>query len=135
MTKIDDKIARLEKELAEAKEAKKKNDEDIHLSGLNPVLVDVATNIHDTMCHRNHTDQCGWYYEKWSDVDLTKQGYGKGHTRREYYRVADKIAKQMFMFYADLLVADHRHIKGQARAKLCCDNIKKIMKIIKENNL
>lgn len=42
----------------------------------------LAETLHTKLCHHNHTDGCGWFYEKWD-----KPGY----SRKEYVEKADKI--------------------------------------------
>lgn len=42
----------------------------------------LAELIHDKQCRWNHTDGCGWFYEKWDSV---------GHSKGEYLKKADAI--------------------------------------------
>jgi len=48
--------------------------------------MDLATLIHDKTCHWNHTDGCGWMYEKWDDEKL-------GYAKLEYLKIARKVLK------------------------------------------
>lgn len=34
--------------------------------------IELAEFLHDNTCHINHTDGCGWYYEKWEDFGKKK---------------------------------------------------------------
>lgn len=46
-----------------------------------PVELQIADRIHDISCHFNHTDGCGWWYEKGDEFyyksNSTKNGYYK----------------------------------------------------------
>lgn len=42
----------------------KRKKEWIKENKLGPEFV-LANHLHDTFCTSNHTDQCGWYYDKW----------------------------------------------------------------------
>ena len=43
---------------------------------------EAATILHDCLCHHNHTDGCGWYYDK---------GNWKEYSRQEYLKKARKL--------------------------------------------
>lgn len=40
-----------------------------------------ATVLHDTLCVHNHTDGCGWEWEKWENVQKT-------HAKKRYLEMA-----------------------------------------------
>jgi len=39
--------------------------------------IKLATFLHDNLCRWNHTDGCGWGYEKWEDPGYAKTKYIK----------------------------------------------------------
>lgn len=45
----------------------------------------LATILHKGMCHRNHTDECGWEYDRWS-IDGRDTGI-----RKEYLEKAERV--------------------------------------------
>lgn len=64
-----DRVAQLRAEL-EAEEAKVRA-----FDALTPEQ-QLATDIHALTCHQEHTEYCGWYYEKWNGRnDSTRQRY------------------------------------------------------------
>lgn len=55
-----------------------------------PAEFRLAEYIHDTFCKQNHTDGCGWDYEKWQDP--THPGNGShGWTHDRYLDIANKM--------------------------------------------
>ena len=68
-----EKIAEAEKELKALREEQKL-----------PNNIKLATALHEIMCHYNHTDGCGWYYENWNVM---------GYIRMEYLKKANTILK------------------------------------------
>ncbi len=68
-------IADLTRKLADAK---------ADLDELNqmPEIKEVATELHELLCHWNHTDGCGWFYDKgdWSE-----------YSRKEYLEKAEAV--------------------------------------------
>jgi len=88
MKEIDEKISDLEKELNSLKEQKEKEEKAIKLSKLSSNTIELAELIHEKLCHWNHTDGCGWYYEKWDDLNL-------GYSKKEYYKKAEAILKDV----------------------------------------
>lgn len=54
----------------------------------------VATGIHEVLCYANHTDGCGWYYEKWETMQ-------KGGTRDGYLMSANKFVAECAKFGVD----------------------------------
>lgn len=51
-------------------------------------IEEIADYLHSKECHSDHTDQCGWYYEKWEEK--------LGWARRRYWKRAKRIKE-----YAD----------------------------------
>lgn len=75
------RVARLQKELLEAEvrlvEENKKTPE-----------IRLADFLHESSCHWNHVDGCGWFYEK--NEDYTKSGTA----RNRFYQKAVKLLEQ-----------------------------------------
>lgn len=46
----------------------------------------MAILLHDKLCHSNHTDQCGWYYE----IDGIKHDW-TGYAHKTYLEKANKL--------------------------------------------
>ena len=66
---LDQEIQETEKKLKELKERKKargiiKPDEKI-----------VAESIHSLVCHRDHTEDCPWFYESWEEPGYARTKY------------------------------------------------------------
>jgi hypothetical protein len=55
-----------------------------------PTECHLADFMHKILCIHNHTDQCGWYYEKWYDGIK-----GKAWHKAEYIKKAKKILKEV----------------------------------------
>lgn len=66
MKNFDAEIAELEAKIAELQEAK------AEYEAQSPAM-QLAEVLHDTQCHHNHTDQCGWMYE--TGVNRWNTGY------------------------------------------------------------
>ena len=49
--------------------------------------IPMAEELHDWLCHSNHTDGCGWCYESWEKP---------GHARRGYVEMAQRVIKAGF---------------------------------------
>ena len=77
MKNYNKEIEELEVKLKLLKEEKKKFD----LMQPNYQLAEI---LHEKLCHWNHTDGCGWYYEKW-------EGFGEKSERQRYLDKANKI--------------------------------------------
>jgi hypothetical protein len=90
MADNSEKIKKLEDELAQAKK------EQVEFNALTEEQR-LAEIIHSKMCHWNHTDGCGWFYDKWSDN--RHNGY-----RVEYLNKAIAILKQVNFETAKLVV-------------------------------
>ena len=69
MTDYETQITQLEKQLAKAKAEKAMQDE--FLSTLTPEQR-LAEKLHASLCCENHTDGCGWHYEKWSNPSYSR---------------------------------------------------------------
>jgi len=69
-TDIDNQIKELESKIQELKAEKKR-------LSLMPENQRLAEAIHSKQCHWNHTDGCGWYYEKWDSPSYSKNEYLK----------------------------------------------------------
>jgi hypothetical protein len=63
-TKLKDQIAEIQSELNRRKSL--------------PIEQQIAEELHDLMCHGNHTDDCPWGYEDWNNLD-TLRFSAKGH--------------------------------------------------------
>lgn len=50
-------------------------------------LLDLATALHDLLCHWNHTDGCSWHYENGLDK------WDTGYAHKQYLKQATEIAK------------------------------------------
>ena len=48
-----------------------------------------ATVLHDTLCVHNHTDGCGWEWEKWDNVKNT-------HAKKRYLEMAHNLLDRGF---------------------------------------
>ncbi len=70
MTDYETQIAQLEAQLARAKAEKEK--QDAILAKLTPEQA-LAEKLHAKLCYENHTDGCGWHYEKWNDPSYAKK--------------------------------------------------------------
>jgi len=78
------RIETLEKELSELK---KERD---YLKGL-PLKYQIAELLHGAMCHHNHTDGCGWYYETWHSWEKKGGWTNKYDDRSGYVTKAVKL--------------------------------------------
>ncbi len=81
MKNYDKEIEELETKLKILKEEKKNFD-------LMQPNFKLAELIHSKMCRSNHTDGCGWYYEKWD-------GFGNNSTRLSYLKKANDILEKV----------------------------------------
>lgn len=65
---LKQQIVQLEKLIA------KKQEQEKLASHLTPQQKAIATELHEIMCHSNHTDACGWYYDNgnWSEYSRTR---------------------------------------------------------------
>lgn len=51
--------------------------------------IQLATELHATLCTLNHTDQCSWGYEQWSTINENMHS-----VRAKYLAMADEILNQ-----------------------------------------
>jgi hypothetical protein len=53
------------------KRIQKEKDKALLSAHIDPEHKEVAEAVHKKMCHHNHTDGCGWYYDRgdWSNED------------------------------------------------------------------
>lgn len=79
-TDLDDKIARLERELAEARKAKANSLSDPIARSPEGQL---AIYLHETFCPINHTDGCDWQYDVAEGVHNWN-----GHAHKRYLHEA-----------------------------------------------
>lgn len=49
-------------------------------------LQQFATDIHALTCHQEHTETCGWFYEKWDNAAT-----GNMWTRQRYLEKAERL--------------------------------------------
>lgn len=73
----------------------------------------IAEIIHEKLCLFNHTDGCGWFYEKWDGVDTNPEYYKLNRTRDRYYKMSLRLIENGFTL----------------------EMIQKIFKIIKDNKV
>jgi hypothetical protein len=52
-------------------------------------MKELATVLHQTTCHFNHTDQCGWFYET-KESDRGEFNW-EGWTHKRYLEKAEKL--------------------------------------------
>lgn len=75
---LKQQIVELEKLIAKKQEQEKSS------LPLTYVEKDIATALHSIICHANHTDGCGWYYD---------DGSWKEYSRKRYIELAQKLLK------------------------------------------
>ena len=56
---------------------------------INDGVAGVAEALHESLCHFNHTDGCGWFYDDWEKVSKSD----KYNPRIQYYKKAEKITE------------------------------------------
>lgn len=75
---LDAEIGKLEAQIEHIKQVKSE------VESLTPAQ-QLATALHKRQCRHNHTDGCGWYYEKWTDRQ------GKYSSKRHWVEKAEKL--------------------------------------------
>jgi len=85
-----DKIKQLEEDLAKAKKEQAEYDSMSEEQRL-------AETIHSKMCHWNHTDGCGWFYDSWSDMHSNS-------SKIQYLNKAKAILQEVDLKTAELVI-------------------------------
>jgi len=130
-----EEVAELEVKLAEAKILKAEEDTIIREANLDPILCEMATILHNTMCSSNHADQCGWFYDKWSDVNTaTSTFHNRACTKTLYYNMASELSQMFIYFYAEFDYSIKHPLGNTARdrAKIILEYVKKMQDIMKK---
>lgn len=94
------KLSQINKAKEELEKLQAEYDELVNLS---PECI-IADYIHDKMCHHNHTDGCGWYYEDWKNP---------GHAHKLYIAKAQQLMRAV----SNLM---HSNASDNDIIKLCC---------------
>ncbi len=87
---LNDKIEQMRKELEELEAAQKEEER------LTPVYK-LAIALHENLCHANHTDGCGWYYEF-----KNKRHDWDGNSHSWYLEKAVKLKEELHKNQIDL---------------------------------
>lgn len=81
---MTDKINELQKKIDELTNELEEEKEELAKSNLDPNDIELAELLHNYLCHHNHTDGCGWYYESWDKPGWSKNWYlEKAHKLHE----------------------------------------------------
>jgi len=92
ITEITGEIARRKQELAELEQKLKE-------AQAEPEDIRLARQLHNLLCHWNHTDGCGWYYEvKNKKEDWTGQAHDRylGKARMLIHQCKEKAVGTQF---------------------------------------
>lgn len=84
LTKMQERKAELERELAEVEEKIEERQEE-H-ARLTPAHA-LAEELHERLCHHNHTDGCAWFYDSWDKL------LGEHSSRARYLKMAQDMLK------------------------------------------
>lgn len=72
---------------------------------------ELATHLHEMMCHWNHTDGCSWYYAKDTDEDWNRNYARVEYIKKARFIIAEELLNPEEIIKTLKLIQKSKHAK------------------------
>ena len=102
---LDHDIEMLEEQIEDLKRLKKQKEKEVYRASVTPAQ-EMADLVHKHICHANHTDACGYYYETWDNY-----GQFPFSARKDWLAKAEKLIKIVSVSQVELVLESIRDLR------------------------